>query len=112
MQQVIPLHTMPHKPNPDARGSERSKYRKHDIIERIFSWLKENHRICTRYDKLARSIVAIGAPACKSRRPRTYFPYKTYYQERKDRLLSIIIHPDFFKKILQIINYKILNGMP
>jgi transposase len=33
---------------------DRPKYRQRNIIERMFGWLKENRRIVTRFDKLAK----------------------------------------------------------
>ncbi|AMA47834.1 hypothetical protein APT63_08920 [Pseudomonas sp. 22-AL-CL-001] len=38
---------------------DRPKYRKRDTIERMFGWLKENRRIVTRFDKLAKIYAAI-----------------------------------------------------
>ncbi|RJY23057.1 hypothetical protein C6381_07115, partial [Pseudomonas syringae pv. actinidiae] len=37
------------------------------IIERMFGWLKENRRIGTRYDKLAKSYAAMVTLACSLR---------------------------------------------
>ena len=34
---------------------DRPKYRQRNIIERMFGWLKENRRIVTRFDKLAKA---------------------------------------------------------
>jgi transposase len=56
MQPVIPLRTMKHKTKPGlSRLFDRPKYRQRNIIERMFGWLKENRRIVTRLDKLAKS---------------------------------------------------------
>ncbi len=35
------------------RYFDRSLYRKRNVIERLVGWLKENRRICVRYEKLA-----------------------------------------------------------
>lgn len=60
MQPVIPLRSMKRKPKPGLpRLFDRPKYRQRNIIERMFGWLKENHRIVTRFDKLAKSYAAI-----------------------------------------------------
>lgn len=60
MQPVIPLRAMPRKPRPGLpRLFDRPKYRQRNIIERMFGWLKENRRIGTRYDKLAKSLAAM-----------------------------------------------------
>jgi transposase len=54
MQPVIPLRSMKHKTKPGLpRLFDRPTYRQRNIIERMFSWLKESRRIGTRYDKLA-----------------------------------------------------------
>lgn len=39
--------------------------RKPKHIERMFGWLKENRRIATRYDKLARSFAAMVTLAAR-----------------------------------------------
>ena len=65
MQPVIPLRTMKRKP----------KYRQRNIIERMFGWLKENRRIGTRYDELAKSFSAMVSLACTIRCLRHYFSY-------------------------------------
>ncbi len=79
MQPVIPLRAMPRKPRPGLpRLFDRPKYRQRNIIERMFGWLKENRRIGTRYDKLARSFAAMVTLACSLRCMRQYFSYKTY----------------------------------
>ncbi|MBO6226573.1 MAG: transposase [Shewanella sp.] len=56
---------------------DRPKYRQRNIIERMFGWLKENHRIVTRFDKLAKSHAAIHSLNCAMRRFRHYFSYTT-----------------------------------
>lgn len=74
MQPVIPLQSMKRKPKPGLpRLFDRSKYRQRNIIERMFSWLKENRRIGTRYDKMA----AMVTLACTLRSLRHYFSYRT-----------------------------------
>ena len=56
MQPVIPLRSMKRKPKPGLpRLFDRPKYQQRNIIERMFGWLKENRRIVTRFDKLAKS---------------------------------------------------------
>lgn len=78
MQPVIPLRTMPRKPRPGLhRLFDRPKYRQRNIIERMFGWLKENRRIGTRYDKLARSFSAMVTLSCSLCCMRQYFSYKT-----------------------------------
>lgn len=52
-------------------------YRQRNIIERLFGWLKENRRIVTRFDKLAKSYAAIVSLACSMRCSRHLFPYRT-----------------------------------
>lgn len=54
-----------------------AKYRQRNIIERMFSWLKKNRRIGTRYDKLARSFAAMVTLVCTLRCLRQYFSYRT-----------------------------------
>ena len=51
MQSAIPLR-FPRPGLPRVFG--RPKYRQRNIIERMFGWLKENRRIGTRFDKLAK----------------------------------------------------------
>ncbi|WP_239984516.1 IS5 family transposase, partial [Cronobacter sakazakii] len=77
MQPVIPLRAMPRKARPGLpRLFDRPKYRQRNIIERMFGWLKENRRIGTRYDKLAKSFAAMVTLACSLRCMRQYFSYK------------------------------------
>ena len=78
IQPVIPLRAMPRKPRPGLpRLFDRPKYRQRNIIERMFGWLKENRRIVTRYDKLAKSYAAMVTLACSLRCIRQYFSQKT-----------------------------------
>ena len=52
---------MKRKPKPGVpRLFDRPKYRQRNIIERMFGWLKENRRIVTRFDKLAKSYAAMS----------------------------------------------------
>lgn len=65
MQPVIPLRKMHRKPRPGLpRLFDEPQYKKRNVIERLFSWLKEKRRICTRYDKLASSFKAMVTLAC------------------------------------------------
>ncbi|QHF29155.1 IS5 family transposase [Pseudomonas sp. R32] len=76
MQPVIPLRSMKRKPKPGLpRLFDRPKYRQRNIIERMFGWLKENRRIVTRFDKLAKSYAAMVSLACAMRCLRHYFSY-------------------------------------
>ncbi len=54
--------SMKRKPKPRVFG--RHTCRKRNIIVRMFGWLKENCRVVTRFDKLAKSYVAMVALAC------------------------------------------------
>ncbi|WAH59978.1 IS5 family transposase [Pseudomonas silvicola] len=77
MQPVIPLRSMKRKPKPGLpRLFDRPKYRQRNIIERMFGWLKENRRIVTRFDKLAKSYAAMVSLACSTRCLRHFFSYK------------------------------------
>ncbi|WP_286184513.1 IS5 family transposase [Pantoea sp. Cy-639] len=68
MQPVIPLRSMKRKPKPGlSRLFDRPKYRQRNVIERMFGWLKENRRIVTRFDKLAKSYGAMVSLACVMR---------------------------------------------
>lgn len=68
MQPVIPLRSMKRKPKPGLpRLFDRPKYRQRNVIERMFGWLKENRRIVTRFDKLAKSYAAMVSLACAMR---------------------------------------------
>jgi len=65
MQPVIPLRQMHRKPRRGLpRLFDKPRYRKRNVIERLFSWLKEKRRLCTRYDKLASSFRAMVVLAC------------------------------------------------
>nr|WP_264371158.1 IS5 family transposase [Azotobacter chroococcum] len=65
MKPIIPLRKMHRKPRPGLpRLFDRPQYRKRNAIERLFSWLKEKRRLCTRYDKLASSFKAMVTLAC------------------------------------------------
>ncbi|NBA93555.1 IS5 family transposase [Pseudomonas sp. R5(2019)] len=76
IQPVIPLRTMKRKPKPGLpRLFDRPKYRQRNIIERMFGWLKENRRIVTRFDKLAKSFAAMVSLACAMRCLRQHFSY-------------------------------------
>ncbi len=78
MQPVIPLRSMKRKPKHGLpRLFDRPKYRQHNIIERMFGWLKENRRIVTRFDKLAKSYVAMVTLACSMQCLRHLFSYRT-----------------------------------
>ncbi|EHK70784.1 transposase, IS5 family protein [Pseudomonas psychrotolerans L19] len=52
-------------------------YRQRNAIERLFSWLKEKRRLCTRFDKLASSFKAMVILACIDRCWRVVFLSKT-----------------------------------
>ncbi len=78
VQPVIPQRTMKRKPKPGLpRLFDRPKYQQRNIIKRVFGWLKENRRIGTSYDKLARSFGAMVTLACTLRCLRQYFSYRT-----------------------------------
>ncbi|WP_296267041.1 IS5 family transposase [Pseudomonas sp. UBA6562] len=65
MQPIIPLRKMHRKPRPGLpRLFDRPQYKKRNVIGRLFSWLKEKRRLCTRYDKLASSFKAMVTLAC------------------------------------------------
>ncbi|MEB6589102.1 MULTISPECIES: IS5 family transposase [Pseudomonas] len=77
MQPVIPQRSMKRKPKSGLpRLFDRPKYRQRNIIERMFGWLKENRRIVTRFDKLAKSYAAMVALACSMRCLRHLFSYR------------------------------------
>lgn len=77
MKPVIPLRSMKRKPKPGLpRLFDKPKYMQRNIIERMFGWLKENRRIGTRYDKLAKSFEAMVSLACTMRCLRHYFSYR------------------------------------
>ena len=73
MRQTIRSHAstplIPHRKCPDgsyppnAAGFDKTQYRRRNVVERLIGKLKENRRIATRYDKLARtfkSFVLLG----------------------------------------------------
>ena len=77
MQPVIPPRSMKRKPKPGLpRLFDRPKYRQRNIIERMFGWLKENYRIVTRFDKLAKGYDSIISLACSIRWLRHLFSYR------------------------------------
>jgi transposase len=77
MQPVIPLRSMKRKPKPGLpRLFDRPRYRQRNIIEPMFDWLKENRRIVTRFDKLAKSYAAMVSLACSMRCLRHLLSYK------------------------------------
>lgn len=56
MQPVIPMRSIKRKPTPGLpRLFDRPKYLQRNIIERMFGRLKENRRIVTPFNKLAKS---------------------------------------------------------
>ena len=74
----------------DCNGSilcKCPKYRQRNIIERMFGWLKENRRIVTRFDKLAKSYAAMVSLVCTMRCLLHYFSYRTW-RTSPQRLLS------------------------
>ena len=65
MQPIIPLRKMHRKPRPGLpRLFDKPQYKKRNVIERLFSRLKEKRRLYTRYDKLASSFKAMVTLAC------------------------------------------------
>jgi transposase len=69
---------MKRKPKPGfPRPFDRPKYRQRNVIERRFGWLKENRRLMTRFDKLAKSYGAMASLACVMRRLQLLFSDKT-----------------------------------
>jgi transposase len=60
MQPVIPLRSIKRKPKPGLpRLFDLPKYRQRNTMMRMFCWLKENRRIVTRFDKLAKIYAAM-----------------------------------------------------
>ncbi|XKY23648.1 transposase [Pseudomonas luteola] len=50
---VIAQRTLRRKSRPSLpRPFNRLLYKLHNVIERLFSWLKEKRQLCTRLDKL------------------------------------------------------------
>ncbi|MCP1456992.1 transposase [Pseudomonas kilonensis] len=56
---------------------DRPKCRQRNIIERMFGWLKENRRIVIRFDKFAKSYVAMVSLDCSMRCMRHHISYRT-----------------------------------
>ncbi|GHB15471.1 hypothetical protein GCM10007159_42210 [Modicisalibacter luteus] len=52
---------------------ERPRYQRRNVMKRLFGWLKEKRRLCTRYDKLTNSCHAMVTLACIERCLRIYF---------------------------------------
>lgn len=76
MQPVIPYGVMKRKPKPGLpRLLDKPKYRERNVIERLFSWLKEHRRLATRYCKLATRYAAMVTLACCRRCLRHLFSY-------------------------------------
>ncbi|MGP8291662.1 IS5 family transposase [Vreelandella zhanjiangensis] len=74
---VIAQRQMKRKPRPGLpRGFDKPKYRQRNIVEQVFSWLKECRRIATRQEKLARSFYAMVCVACIRRCLRADFSYR------------------------------------
>ncbi len=72
------LRSMKRKPKPGLpRLFDRPKYRQRNIIERMFGWLKENRRIVTRFEKLAKGYAVMVSLACAMRCLRHYSSYRT-----------------------------------
>jgi len=73
----IPLHFTLSGGNASdiSRLFDKPKYRQRNAIERLFGWLKEHRRLCTRYCKLAESFAAMVTLACWRRCLRLYFSY-------------------------------------
>lgn len=68
MQPIILLRNMQRKPRLGlSRLLDKPQYKKRNVIERLYSWLKEKRRICTRYDKLASSFQAMATVACSEK---------------------------------------------
>lgn len=77
MKPIIPLRKMHRKARPDLpRPFGRPQYKKRNAIERLFSWLKEKRRLCTRYDKLVSSFKAMATLTCIEKRLRADFSDK------------------------------------
>ncbi|WP_158896629.1 transposase, partial [Pseudomonas sp. BAV 2493] len=65
------------KPRPGLpRLFDQPTYRQRNAIERLFSWLKEERRLCTRFDKLTSSFKAMVTLACIDRCSRVDFSDK------------------------------------
>nr|WP_237709553.1 IS5 family transposase [Pseudomonas psychrotolerans] len=78
IQPVIARRKMRLKPRSGLpRLFDQPMYRQRNAIERLFSWLKEKRRLCTRFDKLASSFKAMVILACIDRCWRVVFLSKT-----------------------------------
>jgi len=44
---------------PPDPAFDRAAYRRRNVVERLVGWLKERRRLCTRYEKLADSYMAM-----------------------------------------------------
>lgn len=55
---------------------DKAQYTRRNAIERLVGWLKEHRSIATRFDKLARSFLAMVKLACIRRLLREAFPHK------------------------------------
>ncbi len=42
-----------------ARSFDRQRYKQRNVVERCIGWLKENRRVCTRFEKLASSFLVM-----------------------------------------------------
>jgi len=74
VQPVIALRSMKRKPESGLPSLfDCPKCRQHNFIERMFGWLKENRRIVTHFDKLAKSYAAMVSLVCAMRCLRHYF---------------------------------------
>jgi putative transposase len=64
LQQRGTLPVIPNKPTrKNLHPFDRTAYRQRNLIERMFSRLKDFRRITTRYDKLAQNFAAVVALA-------------------------------------------------
>jgi len=77
MLPVLPMRSMKRKPKPGLpRMFDRPKYRQRNIIERMCGWLRENRRIVTRFDQLAKSYASMVSLVCAMRCLRHLFSYR------------------------------------
>jgi transposase len=42
-----------------ARSFDRQRYKQRNVVERCIGWLKQSRRVCTRFEKLASSFLAL-----------------------------------------------------
>lgn len=78
MRPVSPRRRMHRRPRPGLPHQfDQPKCRQHNMVERLFSWLKEKRRLKTRYDKIASSSRAMVTLACIERCMRVAFSDKT-----------------------------------